>query len=55
MADVEDFEAGDKVTVTRAGWTAPGEVVRTDKDSVYVQYDGSFVEDQLDPSEVRPR
>lgn len=47
------FSKGDKVEVTKWGGGDTGRVTGSDKKSVFVQYDNSFVEDELDPKDVR--
>jgi hypothetical protein len=57
------YSKGDRVHGGRAGWTATGTVtgVRAEEEfepgeerTVFVKWDGGFVEDEMDESEVRP-
>jgi hypothetical protein len=50
------FSKGDRVEVTKwanRGQTYNGTVTNSDNDSVFVKYDNSFVEDELDHDDVR--
>lgn len=49
------FSKGDKVEVTKWGGGHTGTVVGSSKKSVFVQYDKSIVEDELDPKDVKKR
>ena len=49
-----DIRKGDRVATDNwADGTYEGVVKRVDEDSVYVHWNGSFAEDQMDPTDVR--